>query len=670
LYICRENTTGQSSIVNRKYLIVVQISSSVKLFFSSRWRTHREEFILALILLLASVLRLVNYSAWSLSNDELSALNRLQYSGLSELINLGVMKNDFHPAGVQVFLYLWTSVFGTSPESVRLPFVLMGILSVWVSYLIAARWFSKTTGLLVALSMAFLAYPILYSQLGRPYSPGLLFSLLSVFFWTRIIFDRNYHWRILAAYVIFTHLATITHHFSFLFVLITGIHGLFFLTRNNWKPYLLSALIILILYLPHLRIFLYQFGIGGVGGAEGWLGKPAPNWILGYLSYSFNDSPLLLLVFGTFLILPFTYGIKTVKFDVFQKLSFSFFLVPLVIGYLYSIFRNPVLQYSILLFSFPFLLFFIFSFYRETINRFYLFIILILAILGTGDLFLIKKYYKEQHFAEFWGISRKIASWNQELGTGNIGRVAEVNAPFYIHYYLDRYEKNVEFFQYKNDGLQDLRYLKNYLDQSANPFFMYARTKPAPLTVPEMIQTRYPYVLDYRNYDDLSEFYLFSREPNANNLVIRHSVFNVFNDFESDDLWTGNSSHIDTNLCRSGKRSYRIDSSTEYGPGASIKSAGVLRDGDPELIKASVWIYSKEKLQDTHLILSFESDQGKIIKYEYANAEFWANAGVWQKLVCVMEIPDVYPLESQIKSYVWNKNKQEFLIDDFLVEVF
>ena len=62
------------------------------------------------ILAIAAILRLSGLTAFSLSNDELSALARLQYDSVSTVITEGVY-TDFHPAGVQLFLYYWTHDF-------------------------------------------------------------------------------------------------------------------------------------------------------------------------------------------------------------------------------------------------------------------------------------------------------------------------------------------------------------------------------------------------------------------------------------------------------------------------------------------------------------------------------------------------------------------------------
>jgi 4-amino-4-deoxy-L-arabinose transferase-like glycosyltransferase len=105
-------------------------------------KKNRSYLILFLITLAAAFLRFYKLGSFSLSNDELSALNRLQFSNFHDLITQGVVP-DFHPALVQVFLYYWTKLFGLSPFVVRLPFILLGIASVPLAFMLAKRWFNQ-----------------------------------------------------------------------------------------------------------------------------------------------------------------------------------------------------------------------------------------------------------------------------------------------------------------------------------------------------------------------------------------------------------------------------------------------------------------------------------------------------------------------------------------------
>ena len=106
------------------------------------------------ILLVASALRFYRFTDIPFTHDEFSVWSRLVYDNLSDILEKGVKLTDTHPAGVQVFLYYWTMLFGKAEWVFKLPFALMGIWSVWMVFLVAKKWFSKTTGFLSAATLA------------------------------------------------------------------------------------------------------------------------------------------------------------------------------------------------------------------------------------------------------------------------------------------------------------------------------------------------------------------------------------------------------------------------------------------------------------------------------------------------------------------------------------
>ena len=436
-------------------------------------------------------------------------MHRLQFDSFGEMIEKGVKLTDFHPAGVQTFLYFWTKLFGFSEASVRLPFIICGIVSVYFVYLIGKKWFNKNTGLLSALSMAFLQFPLLYSQLARPYSPGLLFSLATVWFWTLIIKDKKQNLLTYSGFVIFSTLSAYSHNYSFLFVLIVGITGLFFLKRKALINYLFCGLAVFILYLPHFEIFFYQFGIGGIGGEDGWLGKPDPLWFFDFIYYCFNKSIFLLIVFGAVLIFSLLFNRKNINWTKFHSISLIWFLAMFFIGYFYSIFRNPILQKSILIFSFPFLLIFLFSFIKRHSSLIVKIFFIFLAIAGIISTVIVKDYYNSQHFGEFKDIAKGISEWNKKYGSNKITAAISVNQPYYIDYYLEKYNDSTIFVQYDNRGKEDLLVLKKAIDSCKTPYFIYAWTKPCPFEISDLIMAKFPFIIKQKNYSGLSEITLF-----------------------------------------------------------------------------------------------------------------------------------------------------------------
>lgn len=323
--------------------------------------TKRQElFILLGIMVLGSVLRFWNYSNIPYTYDEFSALFRTDFNNFNDLIEKGV-KVDYHPAGIQVFMTIWVKIFGTTEWIVKLPFTIMGIASIYLTYLIGKKWFQVNTGLVSALFVATTQYDIMYSVIARPYASGLFLSLLLVNALTNLINQPNNNRKNWIVFVLAGVLCAYNHHVSMLFAGIVGIVGLFSIDKSIRKVYIISGLIIGILYVPHIPVLIHQLSKGGVGGADGWLKAPSIDFFWKYFFYLNHYSWLLivvvLLIFGiTHIVYPSVNKNRKWKYT-----SLLFFFFPLFITFFYSIYGNPILQFSVLIFSHVFLYFLLFA---------------------------------------------------------------------------------------------------------------------------------------------------------------------------------------------------------------------------------------------------------------------------------------------------------------------
>jgi uncharacterized membrane protein len=624
--------------------------------------------LLLLILIVAAFLRFYQFGTWSLSNDELSALSRLQFESFSDLIEHGVKLTDFHPAGVQVFLWYWVKLFGNDIWVVRLPFVVFGILSVYFVFLIGKRWFNETVGLLAAATFAVLQYPILYSQLARPYSPGLFFSLLTVWFWTKIVFDKQKRFVDYAGFSLFATFAAYTHHYSFLFVLMVGITGLIFLRGKKLWLYLAAGVAVAILYLPHLQVFMYQFGIGGVGGEEGWLGRPGRRWIFDYLHYAFNDSWIAsLIVVGLGMI---GFIINPVKRPTrFQWIAISWFTASFLIGFLYSILRNPILQFSILLFAFPFLILAIFSFYTDKASKVVRVLVPAIMLFGSQQIVQINEFYKQQHFGEFKGVAQKIADWNNEFGKEEVTNTVVANNPFYIHYYLDRMMPGIEFAQYDNRGGNDFLELKKIVDTSKTSYFIHAWTKPCPPEINDIIQRKYPCKIQSIYYSDLSEVTLFSIEHGDSCMASPTTLAVFTNDFENGIIWGGDPAQLDTTFSYQGSVSYGFDAGMEYGP-AFQKQVNEINQGKFKRVKGSLFAYAKDTLNDTPVVITIEDEAGNGYYWAASKIENFVEPRQWDQVFFDFEVPEIRSSNDKIKIFVWNAEGKRLNIDEVEIKFY
>ena len=138
--------------------------------------TFQPWLMLSIVVLIAILLRLPNLTE-SIWFDELWS-TYYKLGTFRQLAYYGVY--DVSPPFHYVFMFGWIRVFGDSELAIRLPALIFGILSIPLAYVIAARYFDKQTGLLVALMMSLSPVHIWYSQEARPYSMLIFAFLISM----------------------------------------------------------------------------------------------------------------------------------------------------------------------------------------------------------------------------------------------------------------------------------------------------------------------------------------------------------------------------------------------------------------------------------------------------------------------------------------------------------
>jgi hypothetical protein len=619
-------------------------------------KKNNEHYILLLILLVSAAMRLYNYSSWSLSNDELSALYGVSLGDFHKMID-DYVRTDFHPAGVQVFLYYWIKLFGNSEASVRLPFVITGILSVLFSYSIASKWFSRTTGLFVAATIGFLGYTILYSQLARPYSFGLFFSLAAVHCWTNILFGprEKSRWAAAAGWALSLAGCMYTHYFSFLFAIMAGATGLLFIKKHNWLAYLLPPAIAVVLYLPHLPIALEQFGRGGLST---WLGKPEPGYFFKYLFYCFNDSIFLCIIIAVIVLASLLIGLR--GWGRFRTIALAWFLLPFLVGYFYSVYVNPVLQYSILIFSFPFLLILLFSFFDPLKKKLNYILLAVLMLAGIFSTVIEKKFYTTQYFGVFKELAQKANEWNKKYGAGNITRTVNVIAPYYINYYAEPTSGNKQtgyYKMYETVSGEQLGRLQRIVDSTNTEYFTHAWSNTwNPYETWEIIKKKYPVVVeDHRFFN--SEIALFKKGPE------RVPVWSSIIDFNSRLLpgeWNAGKTLNYVEELAEGKMYMTLDSLHEFGPTLTTTAAKVFTASDYVVIRARTIVPDGS---DAQLVISFEGETKDWASVRLSDFNTPSALLPPKPIIVRKKQPGIKPGDP-VKVYIWNPGKDNIYIGE------
>jgi uncharacterized membrane protein len=630
-----------------------------------------DRILLALIVVTGAVLRLWDYRDLPFSFDEFSALFRTRFDHFTDLIEHGVKTSDTHPPGIQVFLYFWVKIFGESEMVVKFPFVIFGVLAIIMTFKVGKLWFNSTVGLFAAAFLSVLQYPVTYSQFARPYASGLFFSLLMVWFWTYIVFNpekkklRNH-----LGFIISASLCTYNHHFTLFLSALVGISGFFFLKRKYLKPYLLSCCMIILLYIPNLPIFYYQLQRSGVGE---WLNKPDSGFMIDYLSYILHFSPVIYQLTTIIIILSFVLFTRDFqRSHKFRILAFSWFAVTYLTGYYYSVYVNAVLQYSVLIFVFPFLVIFALSIYREVADYIKLPIVIIFMTAAIFTLVTGRRHYQLQYNSPYKEILKQVDSIRMAYRDKRITTV--LNLPLKIREYYDRkygFDSNGIVSLDSLAGFNDFR--RFVYDQQTEMFLLGWSNIPHTeykLIVEEM----YPYLLEKKEWFT-GEFYVYSRKrPIDPDYIFPDSIF--YTSLNTFDTLTTGWEEVALPYQLTPGVNYKEDKilgfnkDFEYSPKFRAKLLNMIKSYDNELI-ISVDAYIPLKMANPVIVCEFRTGN---------KAQYWLSANISDFVDAPLKRLPVYLSvrladlninipETEVWIYFWNKDLSEIYLDDFKVEV-
>lgn len=489
--------------------------------------SKNDKLILILILLVAAILRLWNLSSIPYTYDEFSALFRTQFGNFADLIAYGA-RIDGHPVGIQVFLYYWTMLFGFSEAWIKLPFILMGIASVYLIWRIAYDYFGRDTAFFAAVALAFMQYTIMYSQIARPYGSGLFFTLLMVFFWSKLVFSpKKKYWRNFIAYIFAAVLCAYNHHFSLLMLGVVGFTALFFLKGKYLWRYLGSAMLIFVLYLPHLEIFFYQLSMGGV---EQWLAKPTLSFFSDYLCYLFHFSWFLYLLTLIVLLIGYITAFRNHKitWNRYHTLVLIWTVLPAVIAYIYSVKVLAVLQFSVLIFSFPFFLLFVFSFINIPKKKFSNILLLLFSITLISTLIFKRQYYDKFYHTAF---EQGILETSAFCDTHNVDSTLVIYTfrEGIADYYKEKYALDPALTFINADSLNSIYDLNNEMQKEKYQYLLLLSRDPLLFAQANAL---FPAVLEQYFYDQGS-FYAFSKNGKSENPYYYESIL----DFSEKKIW-------------------------------------------------------------------------------------------------------------------------------------
>lgn len=613
-------------------------------------------YIIVFILFVSSVLRFYNLFEIPFTHDEFSTLFRTNFSSFDDLIEKGV-KIDTHPAGLQVFVYYFKQLFGEQEWVIKIPFLIFGIFSVWLTYIIFFKWYNQTIALICSSYVASLQYTIMYSQIARPYASGLFFILALVYFWNRICFEKRHTLFNYVMYVFIASLCLYNHHFSALLAFVISLSGLFFLNKTERWKFILCGLTIVILYVPHISVFLAQLQIGGLSD---WLNKPTSIFIIYYLFYTFQFSFVVILILLLLIVYSFVDFNRLKYFSRENLICLIWFVIPFLTGYLYSVLRSPVLQYSVLIFSFPFLLpLFLGGIKQQRTN---VNLLIVVVIISVNVCVLV---FQRQHYTVFYQSIYKniIKDYNQFNSKGTISIIdTEFLHRTIENHYVKKWGVDSNFVWM--DTFVDFKSFQHFLKQSAtkyNQLYLGAVFDSHPLIVP-LIQEYYPKIIVEHNFVSGST-YLFTKGNSSKNLA---SIMDFKRNRKGWTKLETLSKYVHNELCE-------MDSTIEYSPSFEISLNQLINDDD-NYIDISVKVKPFSNTIKSTLVSTLDTPTKNIDWRGTDFSTFIDSTSIdteWVTIYHSIKLSDINIKENNIKLkiLVWNPHKDHFYMDDFKIKI-
>jgi hypothetical protein len=619
----------------------------------------KEHSAFIVVFVLCAVLRFLPLFNYQFTYDELSGLERTQFNSFGELIEKGV-KVDAHPAFVQVLIFYLVKIFGYSTWIIKLPFLLFSFGALIYGYALGLRNFSKHVGLVLCIFLAFSLVFVFYAPIARMYISGIFFSLALLYYFFELIFNGNTTLKNYFLFGLFAWLSALNQHMNSLFAATVYLSGFFFLQKGGLKHYVFTGAVIVIAYLPHLGVSLYQLGIGGIGRDQGgWLEKPSPDALLGFIKIILGTGSCYVFVI-TFAIAA---AIKTrqAPFSKQQLFLLSVFLFNYFVIFLYSVYRAAIYQHSMMLFAGMAFLVFVASLldFRDKV-----FSGVILTLLFA--MLMYKSYYKKNYL----GQSVKTVFEYQFERTAHYKKKYGNEAVYPVFFDADAIMKRIYFGKYgkfnctisSDPALASMKTFAQLIAGLKCDYLVVTSATPAQQAVARQY---FPYLLENTQTQGVN-FKLYSKRPDNKTLEVPDDDVITF----SSPVWPGGFVYrrqID-------KGGLLINSNDEYPYDANVDFHTVVKEeGNMVLLTIRLKQATPDSCRIEACINVSDPASGEAYGYAARSAsDFIADSDSTVKIYTDYYVGTVYPKikkSARLGCYLWNRAHQASSLQFFQVTV-
>lgn len=316
-------------------------------------RLTRNELILLAILSLGLFLRIYDLASESLWFDEGYSI-RVAHLNLPQIVE--DCSQDAHPPLYYIILHYWINLFGDSEFSTRFLSVIFGFFAIFMIYKVGSLIFDKEVGILSSLILGLSVFHIHYSQEVRMYSLVSLLTLLSIYFFIKLLEKRSLI--VSTGYILSSILLIYTHAYGLFIIMGQNIYlvALFLLSKGvyklNFGRWILLQAILVALFAPWIRTL-----IGRISEVQNgwWLPVPSTLTIIHTFFIYSGRSALLLFLFIilSYITIITIFPISLTILKVFYEkpnpnkiyLLLAWLLTTIALPFIISQFSQPVYRY-------------------------------------------------------------------------------------------------------------------------------------------------------------------------------------------------------------------------------------------------------------------------------------------------------------------------------------
>lgn len=552
--------------------------------------------------------RFIPIQSYQFSHDELSGISRTIYTNVFDELQYAV-KLDAHPALIQMFLWFWVKLFSYNEIAIKIPFLISGVLSIFYMYRLGKTFFNERVALVSATIVSFSIIFLVYSSYARMYITGVLFSILFLYYVFHILFSENVSKKHYILFVLFGLLCAYNHHLSSFFAFVVAVLGLCYIKKDRLLYYMLACFVIVLLYLPHLSITLYQFSIGGIGASVGgWLPPPRSNEIYFFIKTLLGTGIAgiinLILFLGIIIVSVFKLNPINKK----QLFLGWIFVINYTIIHLYSVYKNPILQNSCLLFCGISFILFVSSFVTFLSKKQVTVLCLFLMSIMSFQTVYKKHFFTKVNVHDFESQFKTTLEMQKRVGEKNVTSLY-VAEPFFVYLYEKKYHKRFNYVATVDTLINTNKKLKNYLINLKEQYIVVGAVSPEQMM---LVKEYYPCLVSHKE-DYFRNTSVFSKRYYSNTDV---SIINTFSIFNSEvEIYVNNRkpfTHFGDSLDIAFNSK---DNEYPFNLKLALQKSG-LNHGQYLVADLSVMCDSIDNLANDQLCMSIGNGKGKAVFYK------------------------------------------------------